>query len=287
MKDAFRKPNLFDFMDYRAYLKSWFESAKKTSSSISFRKFSEMAGFKSTNFIMLVLQGKRNLSEEAVLKTARALKLNKQETEFFKNLVLYNQADSHEKKDHFYRQLLRSKKYQSLQPILPHQYEYCSRWYHSAIRELAASREFDGTPRWIADRLFPPVSPSEIEHSLSLLLKLGFLTKDEEGRYQQCHTRVSTGAETASVAVFNYHFNLLDLAKVILERLPAERRDISALTLGVLKSRVPQLKQMIQNFRQEVLKLVAEDDNPEEVVQINIQMFPLTREEGILTKEEK
>ena len=61
--------------------------------------------------------------------------------------------------------------------------------------------------------------------------------------------------------------------------IPAERRDVSSLTLGVVKSRLPQLKKMVQNFRQEVLKVVSEDENPEEVIQMNIQLFPLTREE--------
>jgi uncharacterized protein (TIGR02147 family) len=227
---------------------------------------------------MLVIQGKRNLSEEAAAKAAQGLKLNKQETEFFRNLVLFNQSDSHEARDRHYRQLLRSRKYQALQSIQADQYEYCSAWYHSAIRELAACRDFDGTSDWIADRIFPRISRGEVEHSLKLLEKLGFLRKTERGGWEQSHSLLSTGAEVASVAVFNYHLRMLELSKVILERLPAERRDISALTLGVQKTRLPQLKKMIQNFRQEILKLVSEDTSPEEVIQVNLQMFPLTRE---------
>jgi uncharacterized protein (TIGR02147 family) len=280
MKETLPPINLFDYLDYRVFLKDWFDAAKRSRASISFRRFSEWAGFKSTNFIMLVIQGKRNLSEEAALKTAKALKLNKQETEFFRHLVLLNQATTHAERDQHYRQLLRSQKYQSLQPIQAHQYEYCSAWYHSAIRELAACRDFDGTPDWIANRIFPRISRGEAEDSLKLLEKLGFIRKANEGKWEQIHALLSTGAEVASVAVFNYHLHMLDLSKVILERLPPERRDISALTLGVNKTRLPQLKKMIQNFRQEILKLVSEDENPEEVIQVNIQMFPLTREEN-------
>jgi len=287
MKERPRNLNLFDFSDYRIFLRAFFESAKQSRVPISFRRFAQQAGLKSTNFILLVMQGKRNLGEESIPKVTAGLKLNKQETEFFRNLVLYNQSLTHEEKDRHYCQLLRSRKYQSLQPIQSHQYEYCSKWYHSAIRELAASKDFDGTPHWIAKRIFPQVSFGEIEHSLQLLEKLGFLAKDEHGRYRQSHSILSTGAEVASVALFNYHFNMLELTKVILERLPAERRDISALTLGIQKTRLPQLKKMVQNFRQELLKFVAEEESPEEVVQVNIQMFPLTREEAGSTKEEK
>src|SRR5262245_1861459 len=208
MKEIPLKINIFDYLDYRAFLKDRFEEAKRSRASISFRRFSEWAGFKSTNFIMLVIQGKRNLSEEASLKTAKALKLNKQETEFFHNLVLFNQAATHAERDHYYRQLLRSRKYQSLQPIQAHQYEYCSAWYHSAIRELAACKDFNGTPDWIAGRIFPRISRGEVEHSLKLLEKLGFLRKTKEGGWEQSHALLSTGAEVASVAVFNYHLHM-------------------------------------------------------------------------------
>ena len=65
-----------------------------------------------------------------------------------------------------------------------------------------------------------------------------------------------------------------------LDIVPGERRDISAMTLGVAKDRLPQIKRAIQQFRQEILKLVSEDHSPEEVVQVNIYMFPVTKAPG-------
>ncbi|MDO8518852.1 MAG: TIGR02147 family protein, partial [Deltaproteobacteria bacterium] len=57
-----------------------------------------------------------------------------------------------------------------------------------------------------------------------------------------------------------------------------QHRDVSTLTLGIRKERLPQLKQKIQEFRKEILKFVSADTEPEEVAQINIQMYPLTRQ---------
>ncbi len=56
-----------------------------------------------------------------------------------------------------------------------------------------------------------------------------------------------------------------------------KNRDISSLTLGVKKERIPQVMKMVRNFRQEVLKLVSQDTEPEEVVLLNLQFFPVTQ----------
>ncbi len=275
-----RKPvNLFSYNDYRVYLKELYQSAKKTRSSFSFRRFSRIAGFASPNFLKLVMDGKRNLTEDSLPLFMKGLGLNKQEQEFFKNLVFYNQAKTNEKKDYYYQKLIQSKKFSQLKPIEKHQYEYCSEWYHSVIRELVVSKEFDGTPEWLSRKIFPAITPAQARRSLETLEKLGFIKKNDEGKYQQSSPLVSTGSEVASLALYNYHLNLLDIAKTALEGVPAEQRDMSSMTLGVAKSRVGQLKKMIQEFRQQIMKTVSTDNDPEEVIQLSIQMFPLTRGE--------
>jgi uncharacterized protein (TIGR02147 family) len=84
-----------------------------------------------------------------------------------------------------------------------------------------------------------------------------------------------------SIALFNYHKNLLNLSQDILEQVAADKRDVSGMTLGISKEQLPLLKEKIREFRQEILKLVSVDTHPEEVIQLNIQMFPLTKSHGI------
>ncbi len=268
--------DLFQYSDYRQFLRDWYHESKKLRGSISFRSLARRAGFKSINFFKLVMEGKRNLTEESLVKVAAGLRLNKQEKDFFRNLVFFNQAKTHEEKDFYYQALLRSRKFSQLKPIEKDQYEYYSTWYHPVIRELVVSKDFDGSAAGLARRLSPPITPAQTEKSIALLEKLGFIQKADDGRWRQASSLVSTGAELSSHLVHNYHKVILDLTKEILDRVPATRRDISTMTLGVVKDRVPELKKKIQDFRQEILKLVSVDAHPEEVIQLNIQMFPLT-----------
>ncbi len=269
--------NIFHYHDYRAYLRDVYQLAKKSRGSFSFRTFSKRAGFSSPNFLKLVMDGQRNLTEESLPKFMTGLGLNKQEQEFFRNLVFYNQAKDHENRDAYYHRLVQSRKFASLKPIEKHQYEYCSEWYHSVIRELVAAPDFDGTAEWLSGRISPPITPAQAKKSLKLLVNLGFLTKVEDNKFHQTSSLVSTGAEVASVALYNYHMSLLDITKMALEAVPASQRDVSSMTIGVMKERIPLLKKKIQEFRQEILKIVSTDTKPEEVVQLSIQMFPLTK----------
>jgi len=278
MKGPDSKISIFHYLDYRQFLRDWYLHAKASRGSFSFRSFSKKAGFQSTNFLKLVMDGDRNLTEESLVKFALALKLNKQEQEFFRNLVFFNQAKTHEQKNQYYAKLLQSKKYSELKPIEKNQFEYYSTWYHPVIRELAVSKAFDGKSESIAKLLSPEVTTAQVERSLHLLENLGFIQKTPEGRYRQASQLISTGAEVSSLVIFNYHKLLLSLCDEVMDKVSGARRDVSTLTLGVAKGRIPQLKKKIQDFRQEVLKLVADDSEPDEVVQLNIQLFPLTHE---------
>jgi uncharacterized protein (TIGR02147 family) len=269
--------NLFSYQDYRLYLNNWFRQAKETRRGFSYRAFAKVAGFKTSNFLLLVTQGKRNLTEESLGKIMTGLKLNKQEQEFFRNLVYLNQAKSNEEKNRYLQSLVQSKKFSQLKPIEKRNYEYYSAWYHPAIRELVASKKFDGTPEWLAKQLKPAITTAQAAKSMALLSELGFIIKDENNRWQLVNTIVSTGPSLTSVVVHAYHKILLELSTQVMDQLSLADRDVSSLTLGITKMRIPELRKKIREFRQDILKMVAADTAPEEVVLLNIQFYPVTQ----------
>lgn len=276
MKNKESKVNLFEYQDYRTFLKDWYQSAKKANSGYSYRVFAKKAGFHTSNFLMLVMQGKRNLTEESLSKVLLGLSFNKQEQEFFRNLVFFNQAKTNHEKDSYYQKLLQSKKFSQLKPIEKQHYEYYAAWYHPVIRELVISKDFDGAPEWISKRLLMSITPAQAAKSIDLLEGLGFIKKTKKG-WEQASSIVTTGPELTSFVVHNYHKALLDLSKEVMDKLTLADRDVSSLTLGIAKKRLPQLRAKIREFRQEVLKMVSDDIVPEEVVQLNIQFFPVTK----------
>ena len=59
--DEVRLPSVYEYLDYRQFLRDHFAASKKAKPQYSFRYFSRRAGLSSSNFLKLVMDGKRNL----------------------------------------------------------------------------------------------------------------------------------------------------------------------------------------------------------------------------------
>src|SRR5688572_25383692 len=82
----------FAYLDYRAFLRDLYAAKKASGTGFSHRAFSRRAGLRSTNYLNLVVQGKRNLTPSGAQSFARGFGLAKQEADYFCALVRFNQA---------------------------------------------------------------------------------------------------------------------------------------------------------------------------------------------------
>ncbi len=270
-------PELFSYLNYRHYLRDFYrEQKEKKGTRFSFRSFVRQAGLSSPNFLKLVMDGQRNLGPDGVKGFIKALRLNKEESSFFTNLVGFNQARDDGERNEWYRRLSTSRKYREIRQIEKDHFVYYSRWYYAAIRELALLPDFKEDPEWIAKKLSPPITPREAKTALELLLELGFVKRDTDGRLVQSERNISTAREVASLAVANYHREMMQKGAESIERTPGERRDISSLTIALNRERFEEAKRRIQDFRRELNVLLSEEARPDAVYQINFQIFNLS-----------
>lgn len=277
LKAFIKSIDIFEYDNYRKYLKDLYFSLKSNGGKFSFRYFSRLAGFRSPNFLKLVMEGERNISPESIDKFAKALKLNKPEAAFFRNLVLLNQAQTVEEKKFYAEQLLASRFYKKAHPLKQEQYEYYSKWYLVPIRELVATEGFREDPEWIGHRLNPPISSAEAKKAIEMLLRLGFVQRDSNGKLVQTAEFVSTGDEVSSLSVAQFHKEMIAKGAEAIDRIPSSEREISSVTLGLSEQGATQVKELIQRFRKELLALASQDSRLQAVHQVNFQFFPLTR----------
>ena len=271
------RPSIYNYLDYRVFLKNMFCYKKETTPSFSYRNFSRLAGFASPNFLKLVIDGQRNLTNTSIAKISKGFKLKKPEREFFENLVFMNQAADHSEQNHYYRKLISLRGQGNIKQLETAQYEYFSKWYFPVIRELVIFGDRMQTPEQIAEKLTPPVKVKNVEIALKRLQHLELIRKDETDRWEQSDTLLSTGPEVKSLLIANFHREMMRLAEKSITAYAAKERDVTALTLSISKNRMDELKQKIAAFRKEILSEFTNDNNPDQVIQINIQAFPLTK----------
>jgi uncharacterized protein (TIGR02147 family) len=275
MSNAKNEPDLLQYSNYRTYLADYYEFKKAESSVFSHRFFAKKAGISSPNYLKLVMDGKRNLTKKSLVKFAAALGLKGTRAEFFENLVFFNQASTLAERNGYYGNILRTRAKSGLKKLEDAQFQLFSDWRHIAVREMAATKGFRPDARWVAKRLGNAVTEKEAEESLKLLAVLGLLKKTANG-YMQNDVNITTADEVKSLLVKNYHRQMIGMAARALDSLPAAQRDISSITIPIHPKDFAKVKEQIRLMRKELLNLSAEPGTGEDVVQVNIQLFPLT-----------
>jgi uncharacterized protein (TIGR02147 family) len=265
---------IFAYSDYRKYLADYFADQKKTKPQFSHRFFAEKAGFRTSNFLHLVITGRRNLAKESLVKIGLAINLSKTEMEYLENLVFFNQSQAIKEKTYYYEKLTAFRRGSFIQEINQDQFEYLSSWLHPVVREAASFDQGLLSTEKIAGKIRPRVSVAEVEKSLHLLLRLGLLQR-KQGRYVQTAPLLSTGLAAAPLAAVNFHLKTMALAAESLERFPADRREIRSLTLGINKENFNKIQKRIHTFRKEILEIAGEG-RPDRVYQMNLHLFPVT-----------
>lgn len=134
---------IFDYFDYRLFLKDSYQAAKARNPAFTHRYIENKAGLKSAGHFAQILQGRCNISPAVSARLSAVLQLKKKESDYFEALVFYGQAKTHEEKNRYFSRLMAFKETRH-RKVAPDQHEFYGRWYFSAVRELLDIRPFRG-----------------------------------------------------------------------------------------------------------------------------------------------
>lgn len=270
--------NTVDFYtDYREFLRDWYNHSKKQFRYFSYRYFNRKAGIASPSLFREVMNGKRNLTGVTTAQFVKGLGLNEEDGRFFELLVSFNQCRSAREKERILEQMrgLRRSVVRELIPM--DHYEYFSQWYHPVIREAVCILDWHGDYGLLARMINPPVKKSQARESVELLLRLGMVRTNADGRYDQATPAITTGPEVVSLAVRSLNRQMASFGTEAIDRFSPAQRDISSMTLGVSQSSYQLIKEEIQQFKRRVARIVADDKDARQVYDLNVQLFPMSK----------
>ncbi|MFK7984801.1 MAG: TIGR02147 family protein [Sandaracinaceae bacterium] len=268
--------DVYTYLDSRRYLEAHFTHTKKKRPGFSYRAFARLAKLKSPNYLKLVIDGKRNLSEEMAGRFAKACGLRGDRAAYFSALTRFTQASTPAERERAHRQLSDFLGYQRVHALEHTLGQYHSNWYVPAIRELAARADFVAEPGWVAKTLVPSITKSQAKKALDVLFDLELLALDDEGRVTRGKGSVTTGPQTQVVHMTRFHLEMMARAKQALETMNSEQREISSVTLCMGTEGLSRLKAATRVFRRELLALEQLEASPSQVIQVNLQVFPLS-----------
>lgn len=262
-------PSIFDYTDYREYLRDFYAQQKRTKSAFSYRYFSNKAGINSVGLYKDVIEGRQSLGRSLVVKFSKALGHSKRQAEYFENMVYFCEAKTLDERKLFFERMLACCEASSV-VIVSGKFEYYSHWHYSAVRALISFYAFSGDYAALGKQLMPPISADEVRRAIELLLRLGFIEKCEDGTCSLVNSSIATGRlsgdkKVESMNVMRFQRAMVDLGKEAYDRHPTSLLDMSTLTLSVSAKTYTAMKEEVAALRKKLLLMAENDTSPDRV----------------------
>jgi uncharacterized protein (TIGR02147 family) len=267
-------PRILQYLDYRDFIRDHCAYRKTLNPEFSQRSFARDAELPPTCSSLLpnVISGRRNLSQNLRIKFAKAMKLTERDFRYFELLVQFNQAKGMIEKNHFFAAL--SKFRTSRAHIVGEaQYKYYTKWYYSAVWTYFTVDQKQRHPGIIASRLFPAVTPAQVEESITLLLSLGLIKKTASG-YTVTEKHLSTENDLKAMSTRQHLNDLTGMAMDVLDKVPSDRRQYNALMFSVSEKGFQTVKDRIRSFQEELREIIGHDAGEDRIYTLTMQLFP-------------
>ena len=269
-----------EYKDYRAYMQDYYDY-RKNHGAFSWREFCKLAGFTSPNFLKLVCTGQSSLSKIKIAPVAKAMGLVGYESEYFKQLVLFGNAETDTAKKAALLEMDKIALEHKVRVVDSDAFQYYESWKYPVVRELAPMMP-GAQPRKIADECKEYVSAEEVRDILAFLVKAGFLKKDGEKIYSQTEKAVIGSAEAQPIAIRAMHKEMGNMAVRAVDRYNASERYFTGMTIGVNEANYARIVAEIDACAKKIAAIANESDNQDQVYGLNFQFFPFTNKiEGV------
>lgn len=282
-------PVLSEFTDHREYLRAFYEYKRyQTANDLrpyTYAHFSAAADIRSPNYLKLIIEGTRNLSDEMAIRFAKTIGLNKDDTQEFCSLVRYNQAKEPLERNRYLKELsdLRTQRQLRAGEISSEAWNKVPSWVTWVLYALADQKNVQfHSPEALREIIKNRASVDDIKKSLSSLLASGELVAQPETKELVKGRELMSGSEGIPVAlVRKLQAELIYLGLESLFKDDPQDREFGALTVALTEEEFDQLKFELRQLRKRWFKDFAVQrrlNKGDRVFQLNIQLFPVTKQ---------
>ena len=269
------KPDVFDYSDFRQFLRDIQVFRKSENRAFSHRYISRQVGATSSGWFSNIITGRATLTGTYLVRLSKLLGLKAHERDYFDGLVRFEQAGSVDEKNAWMERLVGMK---GVKPtvISREQFAFFSHWYIPAIRELLLVLDFHGDYEDLARRPYPPIKANQAAEAITVLRFLGFIHRDKHGRVRPTEETVRKDSRFATFHWAKLMRAKIDLAREAIERYPRDERDISEVYAPLSDEGYAEMRNEIAKLRRKMLALSQRDKNRNRVWQCNVNFFPLS-----------
>ncbi len=246
--------------EFRSFLKQEFARRVGKNPAYSLRAFASALDVHHST-LSSILSGKRTLTKETFAKFSKALALSPDQVRSFEQAAM---SASGEAQHSYY--LLQQDAFNAM-----------SEWYYDAILELSLIPWFQLEPTLIAAAI--GISSLQAEAAIETLERLKLLVRDSRGQLKLHHQHSTNilDPDFTTAAQIKYQASILRKSAEALETVDRKQRDHTSTTIAIEKADLPEVKKLIQKFRNDLTGYLQRPrSEPDSVYQLQVSFFPLT-----------
>ncbi len=259
--------------DYRVTLRENFESRVNRNKSYSLRSFARDIEIPASR-LSEILNNKRGTTVKNGLKIAKNLNLNKNETLKFILSIEAIHSRSNQRKEEAKLLLLKKSRELPSNYLNKEKFDVIASWYHYAILELLSLKESFTDSSSIAKRL--GISKIQSSQALSRLEKLSLIKKTNK-KYIPLTETSFTSEDIPSKALKLHHEENLKIILNALYEQKVEDREISSTTIAINKSKIPEVKRIIREFKKKISAIADGSSDKDSVYLLGTQLVRLDK----------
>lgn len=245
------------------------DNKKSRNEKFSMRAFSRMLDVPAP-IISEVLRLKRKLLPKYAEKICQSLAFSEEKEKLFMNSVIQDREGKLPK------ELLLDKPTRELKEKVLLEGLYSTaieEWEYFAILSLFKTEDFKESAQWISKRL--NITSERAKHVVLDLKKLGLLSRNEEGKLERTHSRITSTLDVPSRSIRKSHEETLSLAKEKLHSVDVSERYYMSETMAIDPEKLDEAKTLIRNFKDSLATLM-EEGHQKDVYRLALQLFPLS-----------
>lgn len=269
--------SIYQFDDFRVYLKHRFDTLKAADQSLTHRAFALKAGFSNPGYFNDVIKSRRTLSKTAAEKLISVFSLPPVEADFFKLLVKYCQAKNNDVRQTLYHAIVSRRNRSAFSHINPALTRYYQDYRYPLVRNALMAYDFKGHYEEFARFIQPALPSAVVKKCVRDLCDWGLVRQDSHGRF------IATDRFIEPPSTLNEQLRQINRDWIThgidaLMSLSQQKRHVSSRLLTVSPAVAKKIAQRLESFRDEIWEMVKSDTEKAScVMQLNIQYFPRTR----------
>lgn len=265
--------SIFAYLDYRDFLREWFEDRKQSSPWYSYKIFGEGVGLDQSQ-VYRILQKQLHVSEAARPRFAVYLDLKGPASEYFDTMIALGRSRKEADTRRLFAQLQAMRGSQAT-TLAESQYGLYETWYLPVVRALIGILEISDEYEKLGACVNPPIGAEQARKAVETLRKLKLVTRDRMGVWRLQGKSYSTGKQYQSELVRRYQAQTFKLVEESLERHPKELRDVNVVNMAADAAAFADCVAILGEARRQIRERIERVDNPDRIMRLATGFIPV------------